>query len=185
MDRQPAATTVAMLVAAFSLTAPALAAEAGAKPKPGPEHQKLGYFVGKWKGEGVMHENPFMPGGKFSSSGTCEWFDGKFAVVCRDSGKGPMGPTKMLGIMTYSTEEKAYLYYGVENNPMAMATVPKGTVEGDVWTYADESKMHGQTVKSRYVIKIAGKDAYAFEWAIQGPDGTWKTLGEGKSTRVK
>lgn len=184
MKRQATAALAATLVTALSLASPALAAEAG-KPKPGPEHQKLGYFVGKWKGQGVMHENPFMPGGKFSSTSHCEWFDGKFAVVCRDSGKGPMGPTRMLGIMSYSAEEKAYLYYGVENNPMAMATVPKGTVDANVWTYTDESKMNGQLVKSRYVIKIAGKDAYAFEWAIQGPDGAWKTLGEGKSTRVK
>jgi len=48
-------------------------------------------------------------------------------------------------------------------------------------TYADESKMNGQMVKSRYVIKVAGKDAYTFEWAIQGPDGTWKTLGGGRA----
>jgi hypothetical protein len=180
-----ARTWTAACLASLLLPMLALAADAPKAPKPGPEHQKLGFFVGKWKGEGVMHENPFMPGGKFSSSDTCEWFEGKFAVVCRATGKGPMGPTRMLGIMSYSPEEKAYTYYGVENNPMIMATVPKGTVEGDVWTYTDESKMNGQMVKSRYLMKVTGKDSYTFEWGIQGPDGAWKTLGEGKATRVK
>jgi hypothetical protein len=174
----------AACAASLLLSLPALAEEAKA-PRPGPEHQKLGYFVGKWKGQGMTHENPFMPGGKFTSTDTCEWYEGRFAVVCRSSGKGPMGPTRSLGIMGYSAEEKAYLYYAVENGPMAMATVPKGTVEGDVWTYLDESKMDGKLVKSRYVMTLTGKDSYTFAWGIQGPDGTWKTLAEGKSTRVK
>jgi len=181
MPRFRSAVVAALLLTSLSV----LAEEAKGPPKPGPEHKKLGFFVGKWKGEGTLHENPFMPGGKFSSTDTCQWFEGGFAVVCRATGKGPMGPTRMLGIMSYSPEEKAYLYYGVENNPMAMATVPKGTVEGDVWTYLDESKMGGKTIKSRYVMKITGKDSYTFEWALQGPDGAWKTMGEGKSTRVK
>jgi hypothetical protein len=163
----------------------AASAEEAKAPKPGPEHARLGYFVGKWKGAGVVNENPFMPGGKFTSSETCEWFPGRYAVVCRGKGTGPMGPTESLGIMTYSPEEKAYLYWGVDNSPMAMAAVPRGTVEGDVWTYVDESRMGGQMVKSRYVLKLLGADAYGFRWEILGQDGQWKTISEGKTTRVK
>jgi hypothetical protein len=166
-------------------TASGAAAEESKVPPPGPEHARLGFFVGKWKGAGVMNENPFMPGGKFTSSETCEWFPGRYAVVCRATGTGPMGPTQSLGIMTYSPEEKVYLYWGVDNTPMAMATVPRGAVDGDVWTYLDESRMGGQTVKSRYVLKVLGADAYGFRWEILGPDGQWKTISEGKSTRVK
>ena len=165
------------------LLAPAAMAEAPKAPKPGPEHQRLGYFVGKWKSEGTVAENPFMPAGKMSGTDTCEWFEGKFAVVCRSQGKGPMGPTRGLGIMGYSAEEKAYLYYGVENSPMAMTTVPKGTVEGDTWTYADESRMGDKVVKSRYTIKVVDKKSYTFRYEMQGPDGQWKTVVEGKSTR--
>lgn len=168
---------------AILLASPARA-EAPKAPKPGPEHQRLGFFVGKWKTEGATNENPFMPAGKMTSTDTCEWFEGKFAVVCRTRGKGPMGPTRGLGLMGYSSEEKVYLYYGVENSPMAMTTVPRGTVEGGVWTYSDESKMGGQTVKSRYVIKQLDERSYGFKWEIQGQDGQWKTVAEGKSTRA-
>jgi hypothetical protein len=177
---------IAQLAAAVTLSlllAPAARAEAPKAPKPGPEHERLGYFVGKWKSEGTVAENPFMPAGKMSASDTCEWFEGKFAVVCRSQGKGPMGPTRGLGFMGYSAEEKAYLYYGVENGPMAMTTVPKGTVEGDTWTYTDESKMGDKVVKSRYTIKVVDKKSYTFKYEMQGPDGQWKTLVEGKSTR--
>ena len=93
------------------------------------------------------------------------------------------GATRGLGIMGYSAAEKVYLYYGVENNPMAMTTVPRGTVEGDTWTYQDESKMGDQVVKSRYVIKQLDKKSYTFKYEMQGPDGQWKTVVEGKSTR--
>lgn len=176
-------TQLAAAVTLSLLLAPAALAEAPKAPKPGPEHERLGYFVGKWKSEGTVAENPFMPAGKVSATDSCEWFEGKFAVVCRSQGKGPMGPTRMLGIMGYSAEEKAYVYYGVENNPMTMTTVPRGTVEGDTWTYSDESKMGDKVVKSRYVIKQVDKKSYTFKYEMQGPDGQWKTIVEGKSTR--
>jgi hypothetical protein len=178
---------IARLAAAVTLSlllVPAARAEAPKAPKPGPEHERLGYFVGKWKSEGTVFENPFMATGKFTSSDSCEWFEGKFAVVCRSQGKGPSGPTRSLGIMSYSATEKVYLYYGVENNPMAMTTVPRGTVEGDTWTYVEESKMGDQTVKSRYVIKQVDKGSYTFKYEMQGPDGQWKTVVEGKTRKA-
>ena len=99
-------------------------------PKPGPEHARLGYFVGKWNGEGEMKPGPMGPGGKMKSTDTCEWFEGRFSVICRYEGTTPMGPTKSLGILGYSTEEKVYTYYGVDNTNMTMASVPKGTRAG-------------------------------------------------------
>ena len=40
----------------------------GQAPKPGPEHARLGYFVGKWKAEGEMKPGPMGPGGKMTVS---------------------------------------------------------------------------------------------------------------------
>ncbi len=161
-----------------------LAQAPGEMPKPGPEHKKLGYFVGKWTAEGEMKPNPFMPAGKFTSHDACEWFEGGYAVVCRYEGKGPMGPTKGLGIMGYSTEEKAYTYYGLDNTAMAMSSVPRGTVQGATWVYDDEGKMGGKMVKSRYTIKETSPTSYTFKWDMLGEDGAWKTIVEGKSTKA-
>jgi hypothetical protein len=172
---------VACVIACASSAA--LAQDPGGPPKPGPEHQKLGYFVGKWKSEGEMKDNPMMPGGKFEMQDDCAWFDGKFAVVCNSQGKGPMGPMKGLGIMSYSAEDQAYTYYGLDNVGMVMSTVPKGKVEGKTWTYSDESKMGGQTVKSRYVMEELSATQYTFKWQVQGPDGNWQTIAEGKATK--
>ena len=154
-------------------------------PKPGPEHRKLQYFVGKWTSTGEMKANPMGPAGKMSNTETCEWFQGGFAVVCHAEGTGPAGPTKSLGIMGYSTDHKVYTYYGLDNTAMAMTTIAKGVVQGDTWTYSDEGTMGGKPYKSRYVLKIASPTSYTFKWEILGPDNKWMTALDGTSTKTK
>jgi hypothetical protein len=154
-------------------------------PKPTPEHKKLTYFVGTWTTEAELMENPFAPAGKIKSKGQCEWFEGGFAVVCRSEGEGPMGPTKELGILGYSTDAEAYTYYGVDNSPWAMTTVSRGTVDGDTWVYNDESMWQGQMVKSRYTIVQKSPTSYTFEWAMAGEDGKMQTMMKGTSTKAK
>jgi hypothetical protein len=174
------------LVAAALLASPiALDAQAPQPPKPGPEHQRLGYFVGRWTAEGEMKPSPMGPGGKVTSDDMCEWFEGHFAVVCRSEGKSPMGPMKSIGILSYSPEEKVYTYAGVDNSGMAMTSVPRGTVKGDTWTYTDEQTMGGQKVKSRVVIKELSPTSYTFSMEMQGPDGKWMPVMESKNTKVK
>jgi hypothetical protein len=161
------------------------AAQAPQAPKPGPEHKRLGYFVGTWTGEGEMKPGPMGPGGKLASKDVCEWYEGGFAVVCRSEGTSPMGPSKSLGILGYSPEEKVYTYTGVDNSGMAMTTVPRGTVQGDTWTYTDESAMGGKNVKSRVTIKEVSPTAYTFKMEMQGADGKWMTTMESKQTKTK
>jgi hypothetical protein len=66
---------------------------------------------------------------------------------------------------------------------MAWSTIPRGTLVDGVWTYDDESKMGGQMVKSRYVMKQAGKKSYTSTWSILGQDGKWQTVMEATATR--
>jgi hypothetical protein len=153
--------------------------------KPGPEHKRLGYFVGKWKAEGEVKPGPMGPGGKMISNDTCEWFEGKFSVVCRYEGSGPMGPNKGLGILGYSTEEKVYTYYAVDNTNMGMATVPKGTIQGDTWTYTDEATFGGSKVKSRVTIKELSPTSHTFKLEVLGPDGNWMTMVETRNNKVQ
>jgi hypothetical protein len=162
-----------------------VAAQAAQAPKPGPEHARLGYFVGKWKTEGEAKPGPMGPGGKMTGTDTCEWYDGRFSVVCRSDGTGPWGPTKSIGILGYSTEEKVYTYYGVDNSPMTMATVPKGTIQGKTWSYTDESMMGGKKTKSRVTINEVSPTEYTFKMELQGADGKWAPMMESKSTKIQ
>ena len=152
-------------------------------PKPGAEHERLSFFVGKWTSAGEIMENTMeMPTGKFTGSDHCEWFDGNFAVVCKSEGNGPMGETKGLGIMSYSPMAGVYTYYGTDSTGMAMTTIPLGKVDGKTWVYDDEAKMGDETVKNRYVIVETSATSYTFKWEIEGPDG-WTTVMSGATKK--
>ena len=165
--------------------APVAAAQASPPQKPGPEHQRLGFFVGKWKVEGEIKPGPMGPGGKISGTDSCEWFDGRFTVICRSGSQGPSGPSKSIGLLGYSPEDKAYTYYGVDNSSMTMSTVPKGHVEGKTWTYTDESTMGGQKVRSRVTIQEESATAYTFRMEFEGPDGKWMPVMSSRNTKVQ
>jgi hypothetical protein len=160
------------------------AAQPPQPPKPGAEHKRLGYFVGKWNVTGEVKDSPMGPGGKITSADTCEWFEGGFAVICRSDGKTPMGAMKSIGILGYSTEEKVYTYYGMDNSGMSMTTVAKGTVEGNKWTYTDQGTMGGQPFKMRVTITEVSPKEQAFVMEIQGADGKWMPMMESKATKV-
>jgi hypothetical protein len=153
--------------------------------KPGTAQARLAYFVGKWKAEGEVKPGPMGPGGKITTTDDCQWFEGKFSVICRSEGTTPNGPTRSIGILGYSTEEKVYTYYGVDNSGMTMSSVPKGTIQGDTWTYTDESTMGGQKVKSRVTIKEVSPKSYTFRMEFQGPDGKWVPAMESTNTKVQ
>jgi hypothetical protein len=176
--------TLAVL-AAVSVAGAGAAAAQNPAAKPGPEHKALGFFVGKWNVEGELKPGPMGPGGKYTATDTCEWFEGGFSVICRSEGKMPTGPAKSIGILGYSPEEKVYTYYGIDNSSMTMASVPKGTRQGDTWTYTDESTMGGQKVKSRVVITEVSPTVYTFKMDFQGPDGKWMPAMEAKNTKAQ
>jgi len=152
-------------------------------PKPGPEVKKLGYFVGTWKSEGEMKENPFgMPPGKFTSTDKCEWFTGGYQVVCHTTGKGSMGAMHGLGILSYNTEDKLYTYYGIDNNGMAEQS--KGKVDGDNWVYTADEKMGGKTFHGRYSMTTSSPDSYTFKYETSDDGQKWTLVMEGKATKA-
>ena len=73
-----------LVVILLVLAAPCLASgqpQTPAPPTPGPEYQRLGYFVGTWKtdsGETV----------------TYEWFTGGFSLIGRVENSGPAHPRR-------------------------------------------------------------------------------------------
>lgn len=153
-------------------------------PKPGPEHQKLAYFAGRWTTAGDMKPGPMGPGGKMTMTNNCEWFAGGFYLVCRAEGMTPGGEMRSMGILGYNPERKRYTYYGIDNSGMP-AEPSYGEVAGDTWTWEGESQMGGQTVKGRYVIKQTSPDSYAWKWEMAMGAGPWTVVGEGTDTRVK
>ncbi len=68
---------------------------------------------------------------------------------------------------------------------MTMASVPKGTIQGNTWTYNDEGIMGGKKMKTRVTIKEESPTVYTFKMEMQGPDGKWLSMMESKNTKVQ
>jgi len=150
-------------------------------PKPGPEHNALGYFVGAWKSEGEMKPGPLGPGGKTTGTDSCEWFKGSFQVVCRGEGTGPMGPMTSLGVLAYSAGDKAYTYYGIDS--MGTTELAHGQKKDNTWTYTATTTIEGKQFQSRYTIVETSPTTYTFKWETSSDKKTWSVLMEGKSTK--
>jgi hypothetical protein len=152
--------------------------------KPGPEQQKLNYFVGTWTSEGDLKPGPMGPGGKVTSNDDNQWMDGGFFVVMHATFKiTGMGSGTGIAFMGYDPQEKVYTYD--EFNSMGEANHSKGTVEGDTWTWTNDMKMGPQTMKARYSMKIVSPTSYTFKYEVS-PDGTnWTMVMDGKATKNK
>jgi Protein of unknown function (DUF1579) len=164
----------------FMAVATIYAQEAGAPPKPGPEHAKLSYFVGKWTSEGDLKPGPFGPGGKFTFTENCDWLSGNFAVLCHSEGQMLGLTVRGLSVMSYNPEEKKYIYF--ESNNMGENTYSKGTVDGDTWTWKNDAQMNGKTVHAQFTLKRLGDDTASYKYEMGDP---MSLIMEGKQTRQK
>jgi len=162
----------------------AMAQAPAGPPKPGPEHKRLGFFVGKWTGAGEMKPGPMGPGGKMTWTETCQWFAGGFAIMCNTDFKGAMGDAKGHSIISYNAEEKTYVYFGIDSN--GMVDTSKGNVQGKVWNWSGEGKMGGKPYKMRYSITEKSNDANTFKFEMSSDGGkTWALVMDGGATRAK
>ena len=170
----------ALALGCVAVAAVALAQE---MPKPGPEHESLGYFAGTWEFKGETKESPMGPGGEITFTESCELFEGGFALVCESEGTNPMGPTKSFAIMSYDTEQEMYTYHAVESNMPAFSAM--GQREGETWNWTSETKMGPETMKIRVTITETSPTSYTFKLEMSTDDGTnWMTSVEGTSTKA-
>src|SRR5580658_3492314 len=130
------------------LTSLLLAQAPPAPPKPGPEHKKLEYFVGKWTVESEIRANEFVPAGKTVGTETDTLGPGGFYVERRSAGQ--LGTT--LEIITYDSHAKVYTAY--YDNSAGLVGAATGTVNGNTWTWMVEDKFAGIAVKGRLTMTM-------------------------------
>jgi hypothetical protein len=171
----------AMILAASLLCTAAALAQMEA-PKPGPELKKLDLFTGSWTMNGDTKASPMGPGGKISEQEKCVWMEGGFYVVCHsDYNSGAMGSGVGISVLGYSTEDKAYTYR--EFNSQGEFDDSRGTIDGDTWTWTNDMKMGGMSMKGKYTMKILSPTSYTFAYEMS-PDGAkWMTVMDGKATK--
>jgi hypothetical protein len=152
--------------------------------KPGPEQQKLNYFVGNWTSEGELKPGPMGPGGKITMNSDDQWMDGGFFVVIHSTFKSAeMGNGSGIAFMGYDPQEKIYTYD--EFNSTGEASHSKGTVAGDTWTWTNDMKMGPQIMKARFTIKIVSSTSYTYKYEMSMDGTTWNLVMDGKATKNK
>lgn len=174
---------IGSILVILAQAAPALAAEAEA-PKPGPEIEKLAYYLGTWRGEGEAKGGPFGPAGKLSSTTTCEWFTGGFHLVCRGEESGPTGTRKFLNIRSYDEAAKTYTEYGVSSlGDSEYAT--GGTIVGNKKIFVQNIAAQGKPLKLRYTEVQVSPTLFTYLAEASMDSGPWTVIAEGKVRKLK
>jgi len=139
-------------------------------PKPGPEHQRLHYYVGEWKSEGAMKPSAYGPG--------------DFFLVLESEGTGPMGPVKEVAVIGYDSNRKTYTFD--QFSTRGEHGTATATVSGDMWTWVTpEVDMGGKKVKGRFTIKEVSPTEYTYKYDTSVDGGAWTNALEGKATKTK
>jgi hypothetical protein len=150
--------------------------------KPGPEHKRMDYYVGTWTVDAEVKASPFGPAGKTTGKQTVEWLPGGFFVVFRWDAKTTMGPVQGMGVMGYNAAVKSYTFNGFDS--LGWNGIGKTMPQGKVWTWATEDYFGDKAAKGRYTATEMSPTSYSFKYEMQGEDGTWSTIEEGKATKT-
>jgi len=166
---------VTAVVASTLLVTPAGAQSV--RPTPGPEHARLEALAGRWTIEGDSN------GDRFTRSESCEWFDGRFHLICRSEAAAGTGVVKGQSIIGYDAEAKLYTFYFISS--AGTSIFMRGTVAGPVWTWTGELRVGGELMKARTTITDQSADAYVFKMEGSFGDGPWMLLEEGRGIKAK
>ncbi len=176
-----------LISAAFLLFASSLAlaqSRTDQTPKPSPEVQKLGYYVGTWVGHGETLAGPFGGGGKLSSKMTCNWFAGGFQIVCRGEETGPTGTREYLNIKAYDEKAQAYTEYSISSFGETEYN-QGGSLVGNTLKWMVDQDAGGRPAKFRYVETRQSPNLMSYEAEVSVDGQPWTALAQGKIAKVK
>jgi len=171
-----------LIAPAVALAVFAASAAAQEAAKPGPEHQRLGYFAGTWTFTGTAHPSPMGPGGELSGTDTCEWFAGGFQLVCRGEATSPRGDAKTASVWTWDLMQGAYTFYGYSS--LGDSFYVPGSVDGKVWTWQGTLPMGGTTIHLRAVVTEEPPAAYSYKFETSLDGASWTLVEEGRATKT-
>jgi len=168
-----------VVIVVLSLALPCLAH--AQPPTPGPEVQKLAYFLGTWQGENELKGGTLS--GHISGRNVCEWFAGGFHLLCRNESTGPAGRHWELSVRAYDEETKTYSFYVIGSS--GVTVFAKGSLAGTTWTWLWDEKGWGKPATYRITQVLVSPTSYTFAIEESVTGGPWTVLEKGKATKVK
>jgi hypothetical protein len=149
-------------------------------PKPGPEHRRLGAFVGNWTFDGEMKPGPMGPGGRLSGTDRIEWAPGNFFVQ-RSYAVGEM---QGIEIFAYDGAKKVYTFNSFDSSGMIGSGTM--TVKGNTWTTTGTSTIGATTMRDRCTLDFgAGGSTLAIKCEVSTDGKAWTPTFEGRATKTK
>jgi hypothetical protein len=163
-------------------SATAMQAQAQA-PKPDAEAKKLHVLVGHWIYEGEYQAGPLGPAGERTGEMTCQMVLGGFFIQCRETGKGPAGEWRALGMFGYDPVNKNYLDHVYLDNGSCL--IGAYTLSGNTWTWSAKWPAGGKEYQARGTHEFAADLMSMADMAEISADGkVWTPLRKGKWTKV-
>lgn len=163
---------------------PLLAQNAPTASQPRPERLQLGFFVGRWKYEGEVRPGPLGPGGKSVGTEQCEWFSGKFFVVCHSEWMTGSALSRQMGILGYSAERQQYSFYDIDDG-QGEAGQGWGDFADSIWTWEEAQPISGRPARQRYSVKEISPDSFRYREEVSVGDQPWILTETGTATREK
>jgi hypothetical protein len=106
-------------------------------PRPTPEVERLGVFIGEWKLQEDGADSP--------NRTICQWSPNHQCLLCDQIHPGPGGTSvKELNVFTYDRTTRGYVMQGMRPT----RTVPF-TIDGQTWTYPSQRVEDGKTIHTR------------------------------------
>jgi hypothetical protein len=169
---------VSVVVLAFAMPCVAQTVQ---PPKPGPEVQRLGYFVGTWTFVGEILTDPK---GTYEGTVTWKWLPGGFSVVGKPDGTAMSGnATGELTTLSYTPTYKAYTWLTVRRGRLPEGG--KSSVSGNVWTCEEEATVGGKPAKRRQTLTEVSPTSYSYKVERSVEGGPWTQTIDLKATKVK
>jgi len=168
-----------LFVAALLSSVSTISVPAQGPPK---ETAKLSYFEGTWDLAGEDQKGPMGVGGKTSGTEKCEWFEGRFALVCRADVVTPGGPGKSMSTYTYNTEKKKYSFDGIDSYGADISASAVITAGAWHWTSYPMIMPDGSYI-IRYTVTPVSDREYTYAWEWSRNKGAWHPGGGGRGQK--
>jgi len=153
-------------------------------PRPSPEAEKLGYFVGTWTVEGTIFPGPWGSGGKFGWTEKTEWMTGRFFVIGHWNFTMPAelgGDGEEVFVMGYDSKARMYTFDAFSSQ--GLHQVSTGRLDGATWIWDSQGVQAGQPVKQKMTMKMLSATRYTLTFEIASDGVSWAVFMEGVATK--
>ena len=170
---------LAILTMTFAAVA---AAQQQGPPKPAAEMAQIAYFEGTWTCSGKMMESPMGPAANTTTNVQIRKdLNGHFQTGLIKGSAPNLPPFEGRFQATYDTGAKQFVMMWADNMGGWSQTSSAGW-NGDTTTYAGESHMGGQTMKTREVFTKSG--AASMKHISEAEmNAKWTTIGDESCTK--